>query len=193
MTYRSYYGPNLNSLWVLIGINLVLFIARMVSPNLIILLGLQAASLSSQPWTILTNLFMHANLGHIIANMLTLYFFGSHLLSLVGQRKFLITYFVGGIAGSLFYIRLGDPFIPAVGASGAVFAIGGALTMLRPKLSVLVFPIPAPIPLWAAVIGGFVILSFFPSVAWQAHLGGLIVGLIAGYFFRRKERRNRFR
>ncbi len=61
--------------------------------------------------------------------------------------------------------------------------------MMRPKLKVLVFPLPFPLPLWAAVIGGFLILSLFPHIAWQAHLGGLVLGLISGYFFRERERR----
>jgi len=60
--------------------------------------------------------------------------------------------------------------------------------MMRPRLRVYVFPIPAPITLWAAGIGGFVIHSFIPFVAWQAHLGGLVFGLIIGYFFRKRER-----
>jgi len=59
---------------------------------------------------------------------------------------------------------------------------------LEGKLRVFVFPIPAPVPLWAAVIGGFLIISFFPNVAWQAHLGGLAFGLTIGYFFRKRER-----
>jgi membrane associated rhomboid family serine protease len=120
--------------------------------------------------------------------MLTLYFFGSYLSRLVGDRRFLITYFGGGILGNILFILLGPLFSIAIGASGAVFALGGALTVMRPRLTVFVFPIPAPIPLWAAVIGGFVILSFIPFVAWQAHLGGLVFGLIIGYFFRKRER-----
>jgi len=100
----------------------------------------------------------------------------------------LIIYFGGGILGSILYILLGEPLSIAVGASGAVFALGGTLAMMRPKLKVIVFPIPVPLPLWVAVIGGFVILSLLPFIAWQAHLGGLIIGLIAGYIFRRKER-----
>ena len=76
----------------------------------------------------------------------------------------------------------------AVGASGAIFALGGALAVMRPRLKVFVFPVPVPVPLWAAVIGGFFIISLLPGIAWQAHLGGLVFGLIAGYFFRRRER-----
>jgi len=56
---------------------------------------------------------------------------------------------------------------------------------MRPNLRVFIFPIPAPIPLWIAVIGGFVILSLLPLVAWEAHLGGLVFGFVAGYFFKK--------
>lgn len=88
---------------------------------------------------------------------------------------------------SLMYVLLASPLSIAIGASGAVFAIGGALTVMRPKLRVIIFPVPIPIPLWGAVIGGFVILSFLPNVAWQAHLGGLAFGLAAGYFYKKRE------
>jgi len=120
--------------------------------------------------------------------MLTLYFFGRYLSRLIGDSKLLIVYFAGGILGNILYILLGEPLSVAVGASGAIFALGGALAMMRPKLRVFVFPIPVPLPLWIAVIGGFIILSLLPFVAWQAHLGGLIIGFMAGYIFRRKER-----
>ena len=60
--------------------------------------------------------------------------------------------------------------------------------MLQPKMKVVIFPIPAPVPLWAALIGIFVILSFFSNVAWQAHLGGMVLGLAAGYFFKKRQR-----
>jgi len=86
------------------------------------------------------------------------------------------------------FILLGPPFATAVGASGAVFALGGALAIMRPKLKVIIFPIPIPLDLWIAVIGGFLVISFLPYIAWQAHLGGLVTGLVAGYFFRKRER-----
>ncbi len=89
--------------------------------------------------------------------------------------------------GSALFILLAPPYSIAIGASGAVFALGGVLAVMRPKLRVFVFPIPVPLPLWSAVIGGFLIISLFPHIAWQAHLGGLVFGLIAGYFFRKRE------
>lgn len=186
--YRSYQGFKLSPIWIIIAVNFLLFIATAIVAELILLLGLQPASFLLQPWTIVTNLFIHAGWWHIFANMLTLYFFGSYLIRLVGEGRFLIVYFGGGILGNILFILLAPPFSIAVGASGAVFALGGALTMMRPKLPVIIFPIPVPIPLWAAVIGGFLILSFLPYIAWQAHLGGLVLGLIVGYFFRKRER-----
>ena len=185
MRYRRF---NLSPIWIIIAIILLMLVAALIYPRLIFLLGLMPELFLSRPWTIVTNIFMHSGLWHFFANMLTLYFFGTYLSKLIGDSKILIVYFVGGILGSILYILLGEPLSIAVGASGAVFALGGTLTMMRPKLRVIVFPIPVPIPLWIAVIGGFVILSFLPFVAWQAHLGGLIIGLMVGYIFRRKDR-----
>ncbi len=188
MTYRSHRGFNVTPIWVLIGLNLLLFIVTLIVPTLIVFLGLIPAGILDRPWTVITSIFLHGSIGHILANMITLYFFGRYLCALIGQKKFLTVYFIGGILGNIVYILLGPPLSIAIGASGAVFAVGGALAVMRPKLRVFVFPIPAPLPLWVAVIGGFLIISFFPNVAWQAHLGGLASGLTMGYFFRKRER-----
>jgi len=192
--YRSYQDSRLSPVWILIGINLLFFIATLIRPDLISLLGLRPVFFLNQPWTIVTNLFIHAGFLHIFTNMLSLYFLGTFLIRLVGDGRFWLVYLGGGILGNILYILLGYTlgigfFTTAVGASGAVFGVGGALAVMVPKLRVFVFPIPAPIPLWIAVIGGFLIISFLPSIAWQAHLGGLVFGLITGYFFRRKIRR----
>ena len=190
MAYRSYQGFKANPVWVIIFINFLVFIATVKNRELIIgLFGLWPAGFTAQPWTIITSMFVHGGFFHIFANMITLYFFGTYLSRLTGENKFLIVYFGGGILGGILYVLLASPFSIAVGASGAVFALGGALAMLRPKIQVMVFPIPAPIPLWIAVIGGFVILTIvapFLHIAWQAHLGGLVFGLVAGYFFKKR-------
>ena len=188
MRYRNYRRSSQTPVWALIGTNVLLFIASLSVPGLILFLGLLPADVSVRPWTVITSLFLHGGIGHLLVNMITLYFFGRNLGLLVGNKKLLAVYFTGGILGNLLYLLLASPFSIVIGASGAIFALGGVLTMMRPKLKVLVFPIPVPIPLWTAVIGGFLIVSFFPNVAWQAHLGGLAFGLGLGYFFRRRER-----
>ncbi len=175
----------------LIVINIIVFLLTLILDRFVdiyVILGLTPAVFLSRPWTIVTSMFLHASMGHILTNMLTLYFFGTFLTELVGERRFFLIYFIGGVIGNLVYLFFPPSrFATAVGASGAIFALGGVLTLLRPMVKVFVFPIPIPIPLWIAVIGGFFIIS--PGVAWQAHLGGLLFGLAAGYFLRRRERR----
>ena len=193
MAYRRYPGFRLGPVGFLIILNLLFFVATLISQELIFLLGLQPIALASRPWTFITSLFVHGNFGHIIANMFTLFFFGTSLSRLVGERRFLLVYFGGGILGNILYILLAYAvgiglFNIVIGASGAVFSVGGALAVMRPKLRVFIFPLPIPIPLWTAVIGGFLILSIIPGIAWQAHLGGLVFGLVAGYFFKKRER-----
>jgi len=188
MRYRTFSNDKNAPIWTIIIINLLVFIGTLVNNKLIYLLGLQGDSFFYQPWTIITNMFTHAGVWHILFNMLTLYFYGSFLCQLIGVGNFLVIYFCGGILGNIFFLWLAPSYVTGIGASGAIFALGGALAMLTPKLRVYIFPIPVPMPLWAAVIGGFVIISIIPGIAWQAHLGGLVIGHIYGYFFRRKTR-----
>jgi len=190
--YGRYQGFRMGLILWLITINLLMFVLTALAAitgrvSLVSLLGVRGATFLSQPWTLFTAMWLHGSFWHILANMITLHFFGTYLSKLVGNRKFLAVYLIGGVVGNLLFALIAPSFATAIGASGAIFAAGGALAMMRPKTPVYVFPIPAPIPLIGAVIGGFVVLSFFPGIAWEAHLGGLIVGLIAGYFFRRQE------
>lgn len=188
--YRMYRNRRVfDAVWFLITVSSVIYLATILVPGLFGLLGLRPLLVPSRPWTLVTSMFVHQGIGHIFGNMVTLYFFGGFLSRLVGDRRFLVIYLLGGIVGGIFYLFLAQPFSIAVGASGAIFAVGGVLAVMRPKLRVFIFPIPIPLPLWVAVIGGFFILSFFPNVAWQAHLGGLLFGLIAGYFLQKRERR----
>ncbi len=194
VSYRSDRGFSLGPIGFLVIINLLMYVATSIRPELFVnLLGFRPAYVLQMPWTIVTAMFIHdpfPRIWHISGNMLTLYFLGSHLTRLIGEGKFLIVYFIGGIVGNVFFMLLAYPFSIAIGASGAVAAVCGALIALRPKLKVMIIPIPIPLPLWAVGIGIFVILSIIvPGVAWQAHLGGLVFGLILGYFFRRRQRR----
>ncbi len=182
-------GFTLNPVLVLIAINFVFWIATLINSNLIANLGLVPILFTERPWTILTAMFVHSGFMHIFGNMITLFFFGRAIYQLVGQNKFLLLYFIGGIAGNLLYVLLGEPLSIAIGASGAVYTIAGALVVIMPRLTVRLYFF-IPMPLWVVVLLFFVIWSFIPGlgIAWQAHLGGLVVGLIAGYFFRRQLR-----
>ena len=183
-TYRAY---SLNAIWFLVAINVLVFIITSIRPDIIFSLGLTPAYFSHLPWTIISNLFVHGSRWHILGNMISLYFLGSFLLRLIGGKKFLTLYFLGGIVGNIFYILLAPAFSTGIGASGAVFALGGALVMMAPRLPVFMFFIPIPVPLWIAIII-FLLISFIPGIAWQAHLGGLLLGLGAGYYYKKKRR-----
>ncbi|MBM3167150.1 MAG: rhomboid family intramembrane serine protease [Chloroflexi bacterium] len=189
---NGYRGDDLTPILILVILNFLVFIgiraADLMGHDLVLLLGFQPASFLARPWTIVTNLFTHYGIWHILANMITLYFFGRFLCGLVGNLLFFIIYFAGGLLGNALFMVLGNPYSIAIGASGSVFALGGALAVLTPRLRVIVFPIPVPMPLWVAVVGGFFIMSFVPGIAWQGHLGGLIAGLLAGLILRRRVR-----
>jgi len=132
-------------------------------------------------------MFVHGGFWHILVNMISLYFLGSFLFRAVGERSFLAVFFLGGLAGNFLFVLLANPFTTGVGASGAIFALAGALVVMVPRVPVLIFPIPIPMPLWVAILI-FFLISFLPGIAWQAHLGGLLLGVIAGFLFRRRRR-----
>jgi membrane associated rhomboid family serine protease len=185
---RTYRAVNLNALWFLIALNVLIFVITLLRPEDVInFLGLTPALLSQKPWTIITSMFVHGGFAHILFNMISLYFLGSFFLRAAGERSFLAVFFLGGLAGNILFALLADPSSTGIGASGAIFALGGALAVIVPRVPVLVFPIPVPVPLWVAILI-FLVLSFLPGIAWQAHLGGLFLGLIAGLIFRRRRR-----
>jgi membrane associated rhomboid family serine protease len=177
-----------NPVYIIIIVNLIIFIAALIDKVKIVgNLGLSPSLFTEQPWTILTAMFVHAGFWHFFGNMITLFFFGRVLYQLVGGRRFLLVYFIGGIVGNLLYVWLGEPLSIAIGASGAIYAIAGALVVMMPTMRVAIWGI-LPMPLWAVILFFFVLWSipnFIPGIAWQAHLGGIVIGLAAGYYFRR--------
>ncbi|MDD5189601.1 MAG: rhomboid family intramembrane serine protease [Dehalococcoidales bacterium] len=196
---RNSWSPSSNVIWVLIGANVLIFIASLIGRNSAIFdtLAISRSNLTTHPWSLVTSLFLHDpyNYFHILFNMLWLYWYGSALVQLIGEAKFLILYFAGGIIGNLLFIAI-EPNAAAIGASGAVITLGGALAVMRPKIKIVLFPIPIPMDLWIYVIFGTLFLSILipamssgSSIGWQAHLGGLITGVAAGFYFRRWERK----
>lgn len=181
-------GFTLNPVLVIIIINLVFFLATWIRSDLRTELGLVPVLFTEKPWTIITSMFIHAGFWHLFGNMITLFYFGSFLTRLIGQNWFILLYFVGGILGNALFLGMNMSLpVLVIGASGAVYAIAGALVVMVPRLRVALWGI-LPMPLWMVVVVFFVIFSFIPGVAWQAHLGGLATGAIAGLFFRKRVR-----
>ena len=194
----------LNPIFIIIGINIAIFlfinIVRLISgidASYIIVGNLAAWSplelFLQRPWGLITSMFTHYSFTHLLFNMLTLYFFGSYLLKMLGTKKFLIIYLGGGLLGGVFFVLISTLMNPsigisAIGASGAIFALGGTLAVLTPRVKVYIMFIPIPVPLWIAVIGGGLIMSFMPNVAWEAHLGGLLFGLAAGFIIKNRRK-----
>jgi membrane associated rhomboid family serine protease len=173
--------------WTLIAINVFVFIATTIRPNIGDFLALTKPISDSNYWTIVTAMFVHANIQHVLFNMLTLYFFSTLCLQLIETKWFLVVYLIGGIFGNILFLLLAPTYSAVVGASGAIFAVGGILVMMRPTMRVYLYFL-VPMPLWVGIVIGFLLTAFSAGVAWQAHLGGLTVGLIAGLFFRQRER-----
>ena len=187
-------GYYIGAVEALISLNVLVFLISFYNlPLFIKYFALFPATVAREPWTLVTSMFLHGGFDHILFNMISLFFFGLYLGKIIGEKELLKVYFAGGIFGGILFaasslfLGIGNPFTPAIGASGAIFALGGALAVLRPRMMVYVLPLPVPVPLWLSVFGLMLILSFLPGIAWQGHLGGLIVGALYGYFYRKKE------
>jgi rhomboid family protein len=193
---RTYRTVSLNVLWFLIALCVAVFAIelaygpiaenRQVVNQVVLLLGLARVTLRQQPWTVLSAIFVHASIWHLLFNMVTLYFLGSLFLRVKGERTFLAVFFLGGLAGNALYLLLAPINAIGIGASGAIFAIGGTLAVLVPRVPVYIVFIPIAMPLWLAILIFFGVSFAATGIAWQAHLGGVLVGVIAGFLFRRR-------
>lgn len=137
-----------------------------------------------RPWTLITSIFLHGDLPHLLYNMLALALFGVVLETIIGKKRFLVLFFGAGILSSLSSAFL---YREVVGASGAIFGILGALVLLRPRMQVWVYSLPMPMIVAAFVWGvGDIIGLFLPTgIANLGHLAGLATGLISGVFLRK--------
>ncbi len=147
------------------------------------------------PWTFITSMFLHADLTHLLFNMFALLMFGLALENRIGSRNYLIIFFIAGILGSIGYMLTStNPLIPAIGMSGAIYGIMGALAMIMPGTMVWVGGF-APMPMIFAVffwgISEFLGLFTPGVIARGAHLGGLFIGVLYGLYIRKQEEKHR--
>lgn len=146
--------------------------------------------------TLITSMFMHGGLAHLFGNMLFLWIFGDNIEHTLGRGRYLIFYLVCGIIASLAHvfstiIFAGNPYIPSLGASGAISGVLGGYILLHPhrRVNVVMFSIFTQVPAFVAIgiwfafqlISGLGWLgggSAVGGVAYGAHIGGFIAGLV---------------
>jgi len=202
----------------LIIINVIVFIATLINENFMVATFAMFYPTSQyfHSWQILTHMFMHGGFWHILFNMYTLWMFGSVLERMIGEKKFLIFYFVCGLGAAA--LHTGVEFLqaqgymaaiadgsttaaqsyamlkmtPTLGASGAIYGVIIGYAMLFPdsKLTLLFPPVTLSAK-WMVVIFAaaellFGITGTAVSVAHFAHLGGMLFGWLLIKYWRRK-------
>ena len=206
--------------YTLIGLNVLVFLfefsmARGEFRSFLTAFGLVPARLSlTQPLTYLTlftSIFLHGSWFHLISNMWTLFIFGDNVEDRMGTGRYLLFYVVAGLLAGLSHAYfMSGSRLPTVGASGAIAGVLGAYLVLFPGGRVLTL-IPLFFLPWFVEIPAFIYLgvwffsqlssglmslgnlgagSNFSGIAWWAHIGGFVAGVLFVRAFIRRRRRS---
>lgn len=193
--------------YLLMGLCVVVFLLQwIVGDAFTTALQLNPSLIRTEPWRLVTSAFLHdpGFVLHILFNLYALFIFGPVLESFLGRGRFLALYLIGALGGSLGEVAvyqlaiatdgastrwLGGLLMPAsaLGASGAIFALIGAVVAMRRAMGV------QPLQLLLVVVINLAVTFFAPGIAWEAHIGGLLTGLAIGYLFLATRRRDRLR
>ena len=194
---------------LIIGMNALVFLLELAGGDVFInRWSLVAADVvAGRNWiTILTSMFMHAGWVHILGNMLFFWVFGPEIEDVMGPLRYLIFYLLGGLAATFAQVAV-DPTstIPNLGASGAIAAVMGGFMITYPRdriRTVLLFGWFARVTVVPAIVlvGLWFLTQVFSEVgalaqtqtggvAYMAHVGGFVFGMIVARFFETRERR----
>ena len=190
---RSYFTPVLVLANLALFLVLILVLNFVADPGLVDFIALNLLFkpqdlIELRPWTLLTSMFLHASVLHVIFNILFLYLLGLPLEDRIGSPRFAVLYLLTGIGASLVFaaVEWGN-LVAALGASGAVMGVAGAFLALYPRdriFFILVFLILPQVRVYLAVgvvILGEAILLFLgvqDGVAHAAHMGGVVFGIV---------------
>ena len=185
MDYLRSYRINI----LLVALNVLLFLLCTFTGELIYNIGdfsVMDLIQKGEWYRMLTSMFLHANIGHLVSNMLILYYIGNVVEKRIGHIPYLLLYMAAGLAGNVFsagYELLTNHYVSSIGASGAVFGVEGALLVLallyRGKFAEIT----------AGRIAFSIVFSLYcgftsSNVDNAAHVGGLLMGfLLAGIFW----------
>jgi len=166
---------------ILAGLCIAMFVVQSsIGTDAVIL---QRSLISTEPWRLITSIFAHDGIGHLLSNMFALVLFGLLLEVRIGSGR-LVALFLG--SGLL--VNVLTPYEQSLGASGAIMGIIGALTVLSPRLPVWVAGLPMPL-IFASVVWlvqDFVGIFVPSTIGHIAHLIGLVLGVAVGFFWRKQ-------
>ncbi len=147
--------------------------------------------------SLFTSMFLHGGWLHLGGNMLYLWIFGNNVEDRLGRLRFLLFYLLGGLAASALELAFApDSVVPTLGASGAIAAVLGSYLVMFPRarvITLIFFIIPVSLPA-VIVLGGWFVLQLFHGVgglgtqvnggvAYWAHVGGFVFGMLATRLF----------
>jgi len=185
--------------WVqrLLIANVLVFFLQMTVPGLEVQLAFIPALILARPWTIVTYMFVHAGLTHILFNMIALYFFGPRVEQRIGSERFFSLYMISGITGGLLSFVFA-PAAPIVGASGAIFGVMLAYARFWPRDRIYIWGVLPIEARWLVI--GYTVLSLWwgfgggaSGTAHFAHLGGFVGGFLCLLYMQRHQGAKRFR
>ncbi|MBS1371974.1 MAG: rhomboid family intramembrane serine protease [Lentisphaeria bacterium] len=180
-------ADGMGMLFVLIVINLVVFLATKFMPDELLynLILTPDGIRRGQVYQLVTAGFLHTEFFHFLFNMWGLYIFGGLVAPHIGGRRFLWLYLIGAVSGNVLYLLLNWNSVGGLlGASGAVFAVMVAAALLEPNRQFIIFPLPFPMKTRTLVICYTIIEIVLLStgrtdgIAHLAHLGGAIGGYL---------------
>ncbi len=181
--------------WILIGVNVLVFILEVYNPWIVDRFSFVPARFfeGRNIETIITHMFLHGSILHLVANMYFLWVFCDDLENVYGHVYFILFYIASGIGAALIYALLSPyPDIGCIGASGAVFGAMAAYIVFFPnrRLIIIMRYGYVKVKAWkfavfyAAVETLFVILRIVDGIAHTAHVGGFMAGLALGYTYK---------
>ncbi len=150
--------------------------------ELLVNLAFSKPNLLLRPYTLLTSIFLHLDLTHLLANAFAILFFGRTLEKRIGSAKLLLLFLLGGIIANLVSLFFYSSEFYFLGSSGGAFALLGAAMLLTP-LEIEIYPFPAPIVLIALLYALYNAIGFFygPSnISYVGHFAGMSIGILYG-------------
>ena len=173
----------------LVALNALIFAAMMLSPEVNRAFYTHASlyaplvALEGQVYRLITAMFLHGGLAHLLFNMYALYIIGKNVEPIYGSLRFALIYFLGGLTGSVASLALGNPMSPSVGASGAVFAIFAAEAVHLYQHRNIYPNVTGHLRHMLFLIGMNLVIGFLPGSridSW-GHIGGLIGGFVLAW------------